>query len=443
MRSDIYRMRESIVSTLEYFLTQQGRTLHQIDRNAQTDISEHDKPVWHTPKGLMEKVANHLRLDSSIWDKDRDTDDFCRLIQNEIIKHRRQGHIIYAKRAFRCILPVQNEPAKPAINEVNQMRHTMSEMFQAILHPSNGSKDNTYKFALARAILDHCQSSASLNVSYEYLAERFLKYYWHQICKYHIRQDFHTIKKAAVVTIIQNIFKEPPGSFDLCRKEDVTRAIDLIQKRVFGHARQKTSIVVHKFQNIRVGRHVVEQRSFYEPDDNMQMIRLTPQAHDFFRLNGHILYKSVFFEWAKFLERVNGSLPMLLSKVEQDNIKRRGLVLYRNKYLQYTDECFYCKNMLKGGHTEVDHLIPWSYIFEDEAWNLVLACHECNHKKSNSLPQEEFLSDLVKRNEKEQHNITILYRSLRRLGRDKDWQEEINNHYKNCMSYGFLPIKLP
>lgn len=441
-------MRESIVSTLKYFLTQQGRTLSQMTKNTQTDILEHDRPVWHTPQSLMERVADHLRLDPSIWDKNRDTDDFRHLILNEIIKYRRQGYIVDAKVAFRCILPPQDEPAKPTMHELDQIQpdtseHGMLRMFRTILDPSLGSKDNTYKFALARAILDHCQNSPSLDVPYKYLAERFLKYYWHQVCKYHIRQDFHTIRRTAVVTIIQDVFKKPPGSFDLCREEDIIRATNLIQRRVFGHAKQKTSIVVHKFQNTRVGRHAVEQRCFYKPDDNMQMMRLTKEAHDFFRRNGDILYKLVFFEWAKFLERTNGSLPMLISKVEQDELQRGALISYRNKYLQYTDHCFYCMGMLESDQTEVDHLIPWSYMFEDEAWNLVLACSGCNHKKSNSLPQEKFRTALIDRNRTHQDRINILYKSLRRLGRDRDWQDEIINHYDNCKDYGFPPISLP
>lgn len=448
MRRDIFQMRKDIISTLRYSLTQQGRTLSQIKPNVSADILECDRPVWHTPQSLMKEVADHLRLDPSIWNKDRDTNDFRRLIQNEITKYRRQGYIVGPRGAFRCTHPQQYEPARPTTNKIDQVpldksNSGMMQAFLNILHPAHGSKDNTYKFALARAILDHCQNTTSLHIPYEDLAKRFLKYYWHQVCKYHIRQDFHTTKKAAVITIIQDAFKKPPGSFDLCDKKDIDYATNRIQKKVFGHAGRKTSIVVHKFQNLKRGRYVVEQRYFYEPDDDAQMIHLTKEAHDFFRQNQRILYNLVFYQWAKFLERINGSLPMLMSKVEQDELQRGSLIQYRNRYLKYTNHCFYCNGTLRDDQIEVDHFIPWSYIFEDEAWNLVLACRECNRKKSNSLPQEKFRDELIDRNRTYQGRIDILYKSLKRLGRDKRWSDEIITHYDNCESYGFPLISLP
>lgn len=42
----------------------------------------------------MKEVADHLRLDPSMWNKDCDTNDFRRLIGNEIAKYRKQGHIV-------------------------------------------------------------------------------------------------------------------------------------------------------------------------------------------------------------------------------------------------------------------------------------------------------------------------------------------------------------
>ncbi|MEO9310411.1 MAG: hypothetical protein ABI337_09005, partial [Nitrososphaera sp.] len=63
---------------------------------------------------------------------------------------------------------------------------------------TKGRKDNTYKFALARFLLDYCnslddeyvQNKIKYNeteiVDYQQIANKFLTYYWHQECKYKI-----------------------------------------------------------------------------------------------------------------------------------------------------------------------------------------------------------------------------------------------------------------
>ena len=43
---------------------------------------------------------------------------------------------------------------------------------------------------------------------------------------------------------------------------------------------------------------------------------------EFFKNNPRILSMAVLSEWAKFLERINKSLPMLVAKIEQDEMQR-------------------------------------------------------------------------------------------------------------------------
>lgn len=44
------------------------------------------------------------------------------------------------------------------------------------------------------------------------------------------------------------------------------------------------------------------------------------------------------------------------------------------------------------------HFIPWSFIKDDNLWNLVLACPTCNRRKNDKLPDEQYLDALVERN---------------------------------------------
>ena len=48
--------------------------------------------------------------------------------------------------------------------------------------------------------------------------------------------------------------------------------------------------------------------------------------------------------------------------------------------------------------TTVDHVIPWSFLLEDDLWDLVLACYRCNSTKSDWLPDHAFIEKLLLRN---------------------------------------------
>ena len=62
--------------------------------------------------------------------------------------------------------------------------------------------------------------------------------------------------------------------------------------------------------------------------------------------------------------------------------------------------CFYCEAPLGEQRAPtVDHVIPWSFLLEDDLWDLVLACSKCNSAKSDWLPDSRLHSkSLLRRN---------------------------------------------
>ncbi|MFD0824421.1 HNH endonuclease domain-containing protein [Neobacillus sp. M.A.Huq-85] len=56
-------------------------------------------------------------------------------------------------------------------------------------------------------------------------------------------------------------------------------------------------------------------------------------------------------------------------------------------------------------NTHVDHFIPWSFIQNDNLWNLVIACQKCNLQKSDKIAEEKFLDHLLERNQKLSNEI--------------------------------------
>ncbi|WP_445683124.1 HNH endonuclease domain-containing protein [Solibacillus sp. FSL H8-0538] len=43
--------------------------------------------------------------------------------------------------------------------------------------------------------------------------------------------------------------------------------------------------------------------------------------------------------------------------------------------------------------------MPWSFVQTDNLWNLVLACSDCNTKKSDKITTRLFLESMLERNE--------------------------------------------
>lgn len=88
--------------------------------------------------------------------------------------------------------------------------------------------------------------------------------------------------------------------------------------------------------------------------------------------------------------------------IDEDNIKRSSLKKF-HKYLDLMFEdgqrkCFYCGEVIDSNDVSVDHVIPWSYMFSDDLWNLVY-CHKGeNSQKSNRLPSKEDIIRLENRN---------------------------------------------
>lgn len=314
-----------------------------------------------------------------------------------------------------------------------------------------GRKDNTYKFALARFLLDYSnnleenyiknliKSKQNEIIPYAKIAKAFLKYYWHQECKYKIRQNHIPSKPPAVIKIIRKVFGTTyiPKSFTDMKDDLISKAEELILENVFGNVKHKKSIVVPKFQNVLQGTKVKEFKVFYDYDEDS--IQVYPDAIQFFHDNYSLLHKLVILEWAKFLEK-NNNTPRLISRLESDEIRRNVLKNYLKIYKIFKT-CFYCDNTLKTGHIHVDHFIPWSYIFEDKAWNLVLACDKCNLKKHDSLAKG-YLGKIIARNKTNFEKISELKRSINEID-VIGWEKEIRRNFRNCEEYGFSIVHLP
>ena len=445
--------RQRVPKLLLYRLKQIGKTVKDLKNPHPGDLLQlpyQDNPVWHKKRDLDEWVALQLRLPPSLWGPKRISNVLMIQTSSELTKLRKKGIVVDWSSTKRTMLfrldnsnistsmpAMSTEIRKPVPHSGEQ---GMKTVFLSII--SKSRKDNTYKFALGKTLLDYCKNNTptgrTKEIEYEYLANEFLRHYWYQRYKFKIKQDFHIKKRPVVIQILEDAFGDkPPYKFKDLDQGKIKQARNGILENVFGEARKKKGMVIQRFQRIMHGNSVIDANVFYNYDDDVKKIFLKPEAHEFFRQNYGLLMRALLAEWIKYLERVNHGLPMLAAKVDNEEAERGSLTKYRKVFLGYSDHCFYCNSELISDCIHVDHFIPWSYIFEDNAWNLVLSCQECNLRKSSSLPEEKFVGDLIGRDQRYSEIMELMSKSLHKLSIKGPWENEIQSHYKICHEYGF------
>jgi 5-methylcytosine-specific restriction endonuclease McrA len=341
------------------------------------------------------------------------------------------------------------------------------ELFMTIINPTQSSKDSTYKFAFARFLIEYSTNSNQINVKFSTIAEYFLKYYWVQECRSKLNQSSFKVMKSGEKkvkkTIISKIITDefggdiyPEGYNEIAGKypSKIKKCINEIEKKCFQD-------VTYAFQYVKEGNQTLDaapiffeyyvtgykKRSKRSTDkpliDLKRGIKIDSKAMGFFKKHHAFLEKVVILEWVRFIEKFNVGVPALIDKVEGNKEKRSNLSKERTILYKYFKNCFYCgdelnpkkdpKNPKKD--TEVEHVIPFSFMREDEMWNFVLVCKECNCSKLGSLPPKNFLECLFDRNKKYLETIVELKKSLDKLGNDPE--RIINNHYDRAVDIGF------
>ena len=259
----------------------------------------------------------------------------------------------------------------------------------------HSSKSSTLKFALARALLDICGqipvgSNGAVSIAKQKIAYQFLRYYWWQTFRYHLRQTTNPKGLPKIIEILQDLWPNPltaPQRVKDIPPEQLSVATSRIQRECFNN-------VIPRFHRIRGNQETAIH--FYQSYRGYLLVQ-TPVIEFFHRYQG-ILRQLTLYQWTLWLENINNS-PKLASKVSlEKEPERKRLNPFLKILSPSQDRCFYCQTTLVTTRVHVDHFVPWSYIFEDSLWNLVLTCESCNLSKNNVLPARKYLANLIERN---------------------------------------------
>ena len=245
----------------------------------------------------------------------------------------------------------------------------------------NMNNDNTYKLAWGRAIIELCfetnQLDKQVTFTFQHIAKKMIKYYWNQTYFFHLDQSPN---KKKIPVLVQN----------------VNFLIDLYESI------QRTHVPVWFDKAETILKHE-KQYDLYYLDKNCMFISFTKQQVLSLKEYSFVLSQLINFKWAQLLEKFNHS-PRIASKVKgiSDNtIKRSSLTKYKNILLKsnnYQAIDFYTGKVLQENDISIDHVIPWSFMYSDDIWNLVLTSKSNNSSKSNIIPSQDVIESLKERN---------------------------------------------
>jgi len=262
---------------------------------------------------------------------------------------------------------------------------------------SNGSMENTYKMSWIRSIVETCEKEPKKIIHFDELSSLIFKYYWNQSIFFNLQQGPNLKKKPKIQQLVEQKIKE-------------YKTIYGTQPKTFIKVKDKIKIPIEQISSVLtqdvswrflvVGK---EQFNTYDYDLEKRIIRiLNPEL---IKEYSDILYQLINYRWTQKLEDLDGS-PRISKKirgVDRENTPRRQNLKSFHKYLDIENperRCFITGDKIPDNKLSVDHVIPWSYMYSDDLWNLVYVKSSVNSSKNNRLPNEEMIYMLENRNKK-------------------------------------------
>ena len=307
------------------------------------------------------------------------------------------------------------------------------EMWSAFSYvfSSNSKNSTSYKFGFLKSILDNLYNvDSELRLTFDQLFTKFAEVYWNLILKYNLRQSPKTSDNK--MTYIEQILYSAASIYKIADGVPFEKLpADIIIKIAHDvKMKCKINVVGALFDDTK--------RSFYSFSRREEWIKINPLMYEFVCKHKVVIEKLNYYEWAKFLEKVNDDSVVihLLDKLDESG-KRHNLSIYRQiLYDEFESNlCFYCGKPITDKRVEVDHFIPWSFVKNDNLWNLVLSCPDCNRSKRDRLPDKYYLDKLVMRNDiitrefnrldmnnYKDDNLRLIYYYARVNGYDKIWK---------------------
>jgi len=266
---------------------------------------------------------------------------------------------------------------------------------------TKGLNTNSYKFALWRALASVAPTTSETNttISKQDLAPLFLRYYWPLEVKYHIRQGIDPDKDPIVMVLIRQLLEAGKINTGESLRDFQKRSPNEYDSLVGSIAQKAFDDVIPRFHVVRAAPITPLIFTFTgRPGRAGDQIELTKGGRKFLFAHKRLIDYVAVSGWVRFTEGFT-SAPKLHDKIDGSGIKRGALSHWREMLMSIQGgKCFYGDSH-NIQFSEVDHVLPWSFVLEDRTWNLVLACRKCNNEKRDKLTNMSVIERLCVRND--------------------------------------------
>ncbi len=284
---------------------------------------------------------------------------------------------------------------------MNQYIKDLSEVIR------NTKMTNTYKMVWIRSIVDVCCDDPTIKeIHFDQLSSKIFGYYWNQTFFFDLKQD--SLENSKIQQLVRTEIKRYKEKKSDPSPKWFTEIEDEISIPISEVSTQLKRYAAHLFPKVS-GR----MYDLYQLD--LSNRTLTPNHPKLIKDHSQILIDLINYRWTQKLEEFNNS-PRISQKVrciENKKIPRTSLKKFE-KYLDLENPdqiCFIGNEKMKT--KSIDHVIPWSFMYSNDLWNLAYVDLSQNSSKGRKPPHEKIIKKLQRRNEK-------LYKILKSSGRYDD-----------------------
>lgn len=278
--------------------------------------------------------------------------------------------------------------------------------------------ENTYKMAWAKSLVELSNDYKDIKdykvaISLKDIATKVIKYYWNQTIFFDLIQGSNINKPPLILQLTKDLIKEyknDKGNNNPIVYQRALPYMELHMAKTLYDTIDKFIKVLKKdvsYRFLHLSGHIYANVYDYSKGDNELIIKSADIRKLY--INQDDLYDLINYRWFLILETFNSS-PRINKKVrimDQNDVKRSSLTKF-DEYLDYENPnhiCFICGNKIVDNELSRDHVIPWSYLYSDDLWNIVYVHKSCNSSKSNIIP---LLTDIDKLKERNERLSTIL-----------------------------------
>lgn len=299
---------------------------------------------------------------------------------------------------------------------------------------------NTYKLAWGRSILEISMNKEyevigdNTIISFHKIAEKFLKYYWNQTYFFNLKQG-PINSEPAILSVVKDVINYYKLKMNTNTPVWFNRIEHLLKsdKQYYHKIINQIAIIINQNVSWRFLNTYDSSSDIYtlEPQDSSVKNRISIKSGEMNQLVSYapLLIQLINYKWVQLLESYNRS-PRIASKVrgsQQENINRKSLTKYKEILLQQFEDRpivdFYTGKVLDENDISIDHVIPWSFMYSDDIWNLVVTSKSQNSVKSNHIPNKEAIDRL------KQQNMNLLLTLHKETTVWNQLNEAISNNY--------------